>query len=429
MESVKAVICYSADFRHCLVPCATQPSTASSSHLPRILSSAKTKPLVPTSAIYHLSNSILPNATLTRHCVPEMDHRKARRSFSRGQAEPYTISPQAARLSGGSLPGLETQGYWPAWDGASPRSRQPKHAGGTRREYDFEDFYENEEDESRRHPHNFSGGRHHDDEDIEALLGMRNSMGRRRHREDYNLDEDSVDTHYHEQARDRLQDRFEAYDPRLFQHDNARVRRPFGVVEEMSPYGAAGTHPSRHIPTSARNGDAPHGGNFPEDFERYVSSRLGGGHWDGDRDGKAREDANTRSNRTFVGMRGTQVDGHPQQQIGRFVPYTFQMLRRRDVDFLARIFRVRVSEIKRWCERDYIRMDRIRDCETNIDPLLAKLSSRDRENYASPIQRMEDKKGIDDPVGWGPRRVPAAYERGFDMGLASKLRESRGGGN
>ena len=77
-----------------------------------------------------------------------------------------------------------------------------------------------------------------------------------------------------------------------------------------------------------------------------------------------------------------------------------------------------MSEIKRWCERDYIRMDRSRDCETNIDPILVKLSSRDRENYARAIQSMEEKKGVDDPVGWGPRRVPAAYERGFDMGLA-----------
>ena len=94
----------------------------------------------------------------------------------------------------------------------------------------------------------------------------------------HSLDEDSVDTDHHDQARGRLQDRFEAYNPRLFQHDNFRVRHPFGFGEGMSPFEAAGTRPSRHVPNSVRNRDALHGGNFPQDFERYGSSRLGGGH-------------------------------------------------------------------------------------------------------------------------------------------------------
>ena len=247
--------------------------------------------------------------------------------------------------------------------------------------------------------------------------------------EDYGLEEDSVEKHHHKQARGRLNDRFEAHNTRRGQHDDTGAGRPFGFVEEMSPFDAASTRANRHGPTSQRHGNTFQGGNLFQDVERSGGPRLGGGHRDRDRDEKARGDPNTGPFGTLAGVRGTQVDGHLQQQNGRFVPYTFQMLRGSDVNFLARIFKVHASEVKRWCERDYIRMDRKRDCETNIDPLLIKLSSRDRENYAKTIQIMEDEKGPDEPVGWGPRHVPAAYERGFDMGLASERRESKTGGH
>ncbi len=56
------------------------------------------------------------------------------------------------------------------------------------------------------------------------------------------------------------------------------------------------------------------------------------------------------------------------------------------------------------------------ECETNIDPLLSRLTKRDRENYARALQKMERERNVGEPVGWGPRHVPKSYERGFDAG-------------
>ena len=85
------------------------------------------------------------------------------------------------------------------------------------------------------------------------------------------------------------------------------------------------------------------------------------------------------------------------------------MLRGKDVDFLTKNFDVRTSDVKEWCEQHYIRMDRVRDCETNIDPLLSTLTTKDRAKYAKALQRLEDEKDVGEPVGWGPRHVPPAY--------------------
>lgn len=99
------------------------------------------------------------------------------------------------------------------------------------------------------------------------------------------------------------------------------------------------------------------------------------------------------------------------------------MLDPNHVKVLENVFRVRTSKVKEWCEADYIRMDTKKDRQTNIDPLLKTLSSKDRERYAALLRRNDNERRIGELTGWGPRHVPSAYERGFYEGEASARRE------
>lgn len=95
---------------------------------------------------------------------------------------------------------------------------------------------------------------------------------------------------------------------------------------------------------------------------------------------------------------------------------------------LVKVFKVRTSKVMEWCAADYIRMDTKKDRETNIDPLLSTLTSKDRERYAALLRRIDNERKIGELTGWGPRHVPTAYERGFYEGIASARRERRGAG-
>lgn len=124
----------------------------------------------------------------------------------------------------------------------------------------------------------------------------------------------------------------------------------------------------------------------------------------------------------MLGRRGTQVHADSQEEEkGRFIPYIFRMLDPSHVEMLANIFKLRTRKVK--CAADYIRMDTKKDRETNIDPLLSTLTSKNREIYAALLRRMDNEGKIGELTGCGPRHVPSAYERGFYEGIASASRE------
>ena len=105
------------------------------------------------------------------------------------------------------------------------------------------------------------------------------------------------------------------------------------------------------------------------------------------------------------GRKTPKDDGYSQEQEGRFVPYTFRLLHPSHVEFLVRVFKVRTSKVKEWCEENYIRMDKSKNDETNIDPLLSTLTSKDREVYEKAVQRNRNEMEIMDAVERGPSRA------------------------
>ena len=208
-------------------------------------------------------------------------------------------------------------------------------------------------------------------------------------------------------------------------HD--RFVLPSEYDHSRSEFAAGVSRPGRKSPASQR-----HGGHslVRESFETLgehrISRREGGvGLRERCEEAFGEPDAGPSANSTKPPS--MQIAGDSLEQEARFVPYTFRMLRQRDIDFLSATFHVRPSRVHEWCERDYIRMDRMRDCETNIDPLLNTLTDEDRRNYARALRGIEMRKEIGEPVGWGPRHVPRDYEHGFDCGQAS-VRFERGNG-
>lgn len=340
-----------------------------------------------------------------------MNPRTGRYSGDYDEAEQEVISPQAARIYGGGRSGPWRQGPGPALRGAEPRSRVSMHAGGTRRDNGLKDMYEREVAEARRDSQVHYGGRHHNDEGTRAPFGGYASARERQH--DYAEEddlEDMVDPPRHNQHR------FGGHGARPIFHDDTVAQRQPGLAEDRS-FLATSARPGRSLHASRLHGMDSRGRDSFQDNERYGVSRGEGGNRA--RSEVAYDELDASPSTKLVGSHGTRVDRDTQEQDGRFVPYTFRMLHRKHVDFLAKIFNVRASKVKEWCEKDYIRMDRMRDCETNIDPLLSTLTSRDRENYADALRRIENKKDIGELVGWGPRHVPADYERGYDYGRIS----------
>ena len=324
-----------------------------------------------------------------------MDPRTGRRFSYHYQAEPEFFSPQATRVSG--VRGRR-RSRGPALSEVGPRSHIPNDAGmaslGSHRStgggYGYADEEEDFGYEVNPHRHNSRRGGQHD--------------LRREH------------------------DRFGQHRVRRGQHDDIVDRHQAGFAEDH-PYLAAGARPGRDHLTSQHRGENSFVRESHQDLGMYGASGQRVGRGLRDQCEEAFGDPDAGLSRAMARDCSLQAGSDPREQEGRFVPYTFRMLHRKHVEFLARIFNVRTSTVKEWCEQDFIRMDRMRDCETNIDPLLSTLTSRDRERYARALQRIENEKPFGEPSGWGPRHVPSAYERGFDYGQASVRREQRAEGH
>ncbi len=326
--------------------------------------------------------------------------------------EPDVISPQAARLNGG-ISGPPRQSRVPGLGGAGSRSRMPNYAGGARQDDVFEDGYGNEEAEARRDYWNHPGGRHNHAEDTRVPLGGHSSSRGHQYNHSEEASELEEDQYRYNQSRDSRQDPFrdpDRFGARSSQHDDVRGRRQPGFADDHSIV-AAGARPSRLHHANQRPRADSRGRDVFQENEGYGDSRRGWGNQAHER----REGAHREPDVLFGG-RDRQIETDSEENEARFVPYTFRMLRRSDVEFLTKIFKVHASEVQQWCKEDYIRMDRMRECETNIDPLLSRLTKRDRENYARALQKMERERHVGEPVGWGPRHVPKSYERGFDAG-------------
>lgn len=146
-----------------------------------------------------------------------------------------------------------------------------------------------------------------------------------------------------------------------------------------------------------------------EDNKRFGRSRRGRGNLTRDPNEESHDDPGRRPSRALI--RG---GGSPEEQEGRFVPYTFRMLHPDHVVFLASFSKVRTSKVKEWCDEIYMRIDKQKNYQTNIKPLLDTLTSKDREKYHKAIKRIKTEREIRNIVPWGPSHARTAFDRGYD---------------
>ena len=169
---------------------------------------------------------------------------------------------------------------------------------------------------------------------------------------------------------------------------------------------------------------ASHGRESLRHNERHGGSQRGVGNRARSPSVNAHDESDAGSSRALLEHRGAKLDKGSKEKARRFVPYTFRTLPPDHAEFLARIFKVRMSKIKEWCEEDLIRMDK-KLAETNVDPLLSRLPSEDRERYEKKIQTMKNEQEIEKRLGLAPRHAATAYELGFYAGQSSVLNERR----
>ena len=98
------------------------------------------------------------------------------------------------------------------------------------------------------------------------------------------------------------------------------------------------------------------------------------------------------------------------------------MLHPDHVELLISFFKVRTNKVKERCDENYIRMDKRKNYQTNIDPLLDTLTSKDRERDRKKIKKIEKERKIRKIVPWGPSHARTAFDRGYDSGRASVRR-------
>lgn len=430
-------------------------------------------PLHCSSSLPEISKDIPESTPLNlsyKHSIFHMDPRPRPLSSRHGEAEPDIISHQAARLSGGGRSGPGRPSYRSTLDGGGrsgpgisshrlavggggrsgpgssshrstfggddPRSRRPNHPGGALHGNGLGRMYEDEEMDARRNDQGHSGRPLYHSKDIRAPSGVPNSTQGRRHGYAGGEDdlEDRVGSLRHDQPRGDRQSlprehgRFGGYGGHPSLHDDTGTRPPSRFAEKNQYSEAAGAIPGRHHPASQRHKNNSRGDETFQDNERYGGSRRGGANRARDPSERPYSEPDAGSSRATVERRGTQVHGNSQEEEGRFIPYTFRMLDPIHVEMLVKVFKVRTSKVMEWCAADYIRMDTKKDRETNIDPLLSTLTSKDRERYAALLRRIDNERKIGELTGWGPRHVPTAYERGFYEGIASARRERRGAG-
>ena len=363
----------------------------------------------------------------------------------------------------GRRSGLGSQRNGPTFGAPAPHSRRPSHAGGVRRGNGLGGINDNEEVNTLFGPPGHSGRPGHRGEDARAPFDVHKSARGPPHNnfEEEDSAGDRFDPRAPPQGRGGPQDRFGTHENHRGGHNrvplgaqsngsrggrpdilreqhrfgdqSARVNQddeiddlPLPGLAERQPFEAAGAHPGRHHPFGQRRDPAPQGRESLR-HERPGGSQRGVGNRARSVSVNAHEESDAGPSRALLEHRGAKRDKDPKVKGRRFVPYTFRTMPPDHAEFLARVFRVRMSKIKEWCEAELIRMDK-KLVETNVDPLLSRLPSEDRERYEKKIRTMKNEQEIEKRLGLAPRHAATAYELGFYAGQSSVLNERRSGG-
>ena len=322
-----------------------------------------------------------------------------RRSGHHSEAEPDIISPQASRINRGGRSRLGSQSNGAALGGPGPNTRRPDHAGGVRRGDGLHGNHDDEEVNLRRGHRGYPGRPANRGEGIRAPLDGHNSAQGPPHDffgED-DIPEATVNPRGPPQPRVGRQDLFGNHEnhrgghtrvPLGAQSNRSRGGRPDILREqygsgdqnddigdlplpglaERQPFDAAGAHPGRRHPSSQRHGHVSQGRESLGHNERHGGSRRGVGNRARSLSIDAYDEPDAGPSSALLKQRGAKRDKGPKEKEGRFVPYTFRTLPPDQAEFLAKIFKVRLSKIKEWCEEDLIRLDK-KSAHTNVDPL------------------------------------------------------------
>ena len=384
-----------------------------------------------------------------------------RRSGHHSEAESDYFTAQTSRISRGGRSRLGSQSNGAALGGPGPHSRRPDHAGGVRRGDGLHGI-DNDAEVNSRHghrgypgrpvsrgegirppldSHNFSQGPPHgfsgEDDILEATVNPRGSSQPRHGRRDlFGNYENHRGGHTRvplgaqsNRLRGERPDIPREYPGFADQNDNIDDL-PLPGLAERQQFEAAGAHPGRRHTSSQRHGHVSQGRESLGHNERRGGSQRGVANRARSLSVGAYNEPDAGPSSASLKHRGTKLDQGLKEKKGRFVPYTFRTLPPEHADFLAQVFRVRLSKIKEWCDEDLILMDK-KLVQTNVDPLLSRLPSKDRERYENTMQKLKNEREIERRVGLTPRHVPTAYERGFYAGQRSALyeRESYGHGS
>ena len=347
-------------------------------------------------------------------------------------------------------PGPGRPSHGPAFGGAGPHSRRPNHAGMAPRD----DMFRDGEAEAHINPRAYLGGRHHGQDTRASLGGHRSARG---YQSDSAEEEDELrgraDAHRRPDI-PRESNRFGHHSARPSQRDDVGGPRQPGLgrshgrpgpdnappsqrrgVRGPSLSGLADSHsltadsarPGRPHPSSHRHGPGPRGREHVQDNERYGGSRRERGNRARDISEDSIGERQAGPPSASLGYHRTKVDVGSREQEGRFVPYTFRMLPSSGVEFLIKVFKVRTSKVKEWCDDNLIRADTRKGGRINIDPLLDRLPSKDRERWEEALSRRYNEPQIAKVTGLRPRHVLTSYESGFYAGQASMLQRMTGG--
>ena len=355
-------------------------------------------------------------------------------------------------MNGGSRsghPGPWRPSHGPAFGGAGPRSRRPNHASRAPRGDELGDS----EAEAHYDPRAYSRGRHHGQDARAPLGGHRSARGYQSDSAEEEGLGGRADAHRRPDI-PREFDRFGHHSARPSQRDdvvgprqpglsrsrgrpgpdNAPPSQRGGVrgrsltgLADSPPLTAGIARPGRPHPSSHRHGTGLRGREPLQDNERYGGSRRKGGNRARDQSEDSIGESQAGLSRASLGRHRTKVEIGSREQEGRFVPYTFRMLPSSGVEFLIKVFKVRTSKVKEWCDDNLIRADTKKGGRINIDPLLERLPSKDRERWEEALSRRYNESQIAKVTGLRPRHVLTSYESGFYAGQASMLQRMTGG--
>ena len=388
-----------------------------------------------------------------------------RRSGHYSETEPDIVSPHASRINRGRRSGSESQRNGPTFGGPAPHSRRPNQAGGFRRGDGLHGIDDNEEMNTMFNSPGRSARPVHRGEDARAPFDGHDFARGPPHAyfEEEDSAEERVDPRRPTQPRVGRHDLFGMHEnhrsgptrvPLGAQSNRSRGGRPdipreqqgfrdhtsrLNHIDEMDdlplpgraerqPFEAAGAHPGRYHPSSQRHGHVPRGRDSLRHNERPVGPRREAGNRARSLSVDAYDEPDVWPPSDPLKHRGAKIDKGRKEKEGRFIPYTFRTLPPEHAKFLAKIFQVRMSKIEEWCEADLIRLDK-KLSQTNVDPLLKRVPSEDRERYEKKMQTLKNEQEIERRFGMPPRHVSNAYERGFYEGQSSALHERRSGGH